>query len=93
MKKFFLLVLCVTLSMSVDAQFQQPAYQILGNDTTCQIFVYSPGETAGLHVAYLTDTQSWCDAGKVCGSDYAQWGAEKRCTTPMCCMLQTEHGG
>lgn len=82
MKKFFLLVLCVTLSMSVDAQFQQPAYQILGNDTTCQIFVYSPGETAGLHVAYLTDTQSWCDAGKVCGSDYAQWGAEKKMHDP-----------
>ncbi len=64
------------------AQSKQPAYQVLGTDTTCQIFVYSPGEKAGLHVAYLSDDDTWQDVGQLCGSDYAQWGDEKRMYNP-----------
>jgi hypothetical protein len=64
------------------AQSAEPLYQVMGNDTTCQIFVYSPGEKAGLHVAYLTEDMTCHDVGQLCGSDYAQWGSEKRMYDP-----------
>lgn len=82
MKRCFLLLAAAILSFAVRAQDIQPAYQILGNDTTCQIFLYSPGERDGLHVAYFTDNAMWHDIGQLCGSDYAQWGAEKRMYSP-----------
>ncbi len=63
------------MALSVRGQSSvEPACQILGNDTTCQIFVYSPGEKDGLHVAYLNDDEEWRDVGQLCTSDYAQWG-------------------
>lgn len=34
-----------------------PAYTIVGKDSTCQIFVYSPAPNQGLHLAYLTDDE------------------------------------
>ena len=60
----------------------EPACQIFGNDTTCQIFVYSPGERDGLQVAYLTENQTWQNVGRLCNSDYAQWGSEKKMYDP-----------
>lgn len=82
MKNLFLLLSMTILPYAVRAQNLQPAYQLLGNDTTCQIFLYSPGEREGLHLAYLTDNAMWQDMGQLCGSDYAQWGAEKRMFNP-----------
>jgi alpha-L-arabinofuranosidase len=35
-----------------------------------------------LHLAYLTDNETWKDVGQLCGSDYSQWGAEKRMYNP-----------
>ena len=67
--------------LPVGAQ-THPAYEMAGKDTTCQIFVYSPGATKGLHVAYLTDKEQWQDIGQLCGSDYGPWGAEKKMYTP-----------
>lgn len=72
----------MAMAMSAQAQTNEPAYQILGKDTTCQIFVYSPGEKSGLHLAYLSDDETWKDVGQLCGSDYAQWGAEKKMYHP-----------
>ncbi len=59
-----------------------PAYSIAGRDTTCQIFLYSPGPTQGLHLAYLTDEDKWVDVGQLCSSDYGPWGAEKKMYNP-----------
>ena len=59
-----------------------PAYSIAGRDTTCQIFLYSPGPTQGLHLAYLTDEDKWVDVGRLCSSDYGPWGAEKKMYNP-----------
>lgn len=82
MKKLYFLLPAMALSLTVQAQSVQPAYQIVGRDTTCQIFVYSPGERDGLRLAYLTEDDTWQDMGQLCGSDYAQWGAEKRMYNP-----------
>lgn len=82
MKKNLLLLTLAALALQTKAQTTEPAYQIVGRDTTCQIFVYSPGVKDGLHLAYLTDGQQWQDVGRLCGSDYAQWGAEKRMFNP-----------
>ena len=63
-------------------QSDNPAYSIAGRDTTCQIFLYSPGPTQGLHLAYLTDEDKWVDVGQLCSSDYGPWGAEKKMYNP-----------
>lgn len=63
----------------------KPSYEIVGKDTTCQIFLYSPDDGDGLHVAYLTDQEQWVDAGKLCASDYASSAEGKRMQTPYVC--------
>ncbi len=80
MKKILLLS-AVIFPLHLGAQ-SRPAYEMAGKDTTCQIFVYSPGVTKGLHAAYLTDKEQWQDIGQLCGSDYGPWGAEKKMYTP-----------
>ncbi|MCR5131325.1 MAG: alpha-N-arabinofuranosidase [Prevotella sp.] len=60
----------------------EAAYTIYGNDTTCQIFIYSPNEKNGLHLAYHTSDGTWQHVGQLCSSDYAQWGSEKRMYHP-----------
>ena len=59
-----------------------PAYTIAGNDTICQIFIYSPSEKDGLHLAYLKDDDTWQEVAQLCASDYSRWGSEKRMYTP-----------
>ena len=60
----------------------KPAYTVAGRDTTVQIFLYSPGEHSGLHLAYLGDHQHWHEVSKLLDCDYGQWGAEKRMYHP-----------
>ena len=55
--------------------------QLMAQQATNTVFVYSPNERAGLHVATLTDGK-WHELGQVCSSDYGQWGAEKRMYHP-----------
>ena len=52
-----------------------------------EIFIYSPNERAGLHVA-LYDNGQWNEMGQLCSSDYGQWGAEKRMYHPSVCRAQ-----
>ena len=59
-----------------------PAYRIVGKDSTCQIFVYSPAANQGLHLAYLTDDDRWVDVGQLCASDFGPWGSEKKMYRP-----------
>lgn len=59
-----------------------PAYRIVGKDSTCQIFVYSPAVDQGLHLAYLTDDDRWVDVGQLCASDFGPWGSEKKMYRP-----------
>lgn len=82
MKRTYLLLSTIALALCTQAQTVEPACQIFGNDTTCQIFVYSPGERDGLQVAYLTENQTWQNVGRLCNSDYAQWGSEKKMYDP-----------
>lgn len=75
-------VIIAAMPVVALADNDTPAYEIAGKDTVCQIFIYSPGERSGLHLAYLTDNGRWTDVGQLCASDYAQWGAEKRMYNP-----------
>ena len=54
---------------------------------TREIFIYSPNERGGLHVACY-DGGQWNEMGQVCSSDYGQWGAEKRMYHPTVCRAQ-----
>ncbi len=89
MKKNFLIFFAVAcaqvLPFTIPVQAQevsQPAYTIMGKDSICHVFVYSPGPKDGLRLAYLTDDAQWKDVGQLCTSDYGQWGAEKRMFAP-----------
>ena len=66
----------------VEVDPDAPAYTIVGKDSICQIFVYSPAPDKGLHLAYLTDDERWVDVGQLCSSDYGPWGAEKKMYNP-----------
>ena len=65
----WLLGLFVTIAMAVCAQ------------ETKKVFIYSPSERAGLHVAQLT-ADGWQEIGQLCSSDYGTWGVEKRMFHP-----------
>lgn len=67
---------------NTSKELDAPAYSIVGKDTTCQIFLYSPDAKQGLHLAYLTDDDKWVDVGQLCGSDFGPWGAEKKMFNP-----------
>lgn len=77
MKHLFGILLALGTSVTASAQRALPSYAIVGRDTTCQIFLYSPGPSDGLHVAYVTDGEKWQDIGQLCSSDYGQWGKDK----------------
>ena len=83
MKKILALALAV-FALEAGAQ-TRPSYEIVGKDTTCQIFLYSPADGDGLHVAYLTDQERWADAGRLCGSDYASATEGSRMRSPYVC--------
>mgnify|MGYP002620243638 FL=1 len=51
------------------------------------IFVYSPDQRAGLHLA-VREAGQWHHVGQLCGSDYGPWGAEKRMHTPSLCRAK-----
>ena len=59
-----------------------PVYSVMGKDTTCQVFLYSPDPTQGLHLAYLADNEKWIDVGQLCASDYGPWGSGKKMYSP-----------
>ena len=63
------IALCVVFGSSVLAQ------------ETKQVFIYSPDERAGLHIAQQT-ADGWQELGQLCASDYGTWGAEKRMYHP-----------
>ena len=79
-----------TYSPAVQEENHSPAYSIVGRDTTCQIFLYSPAPTQGLHLAYLTDEDKWVDVGQLCSSDFGPWGAEKKMYNP--CVVKAKDG-
>lgn len=81
-RQLLLLAFGLCLTVQGQAQDKEPACQIVGRDSTCQIFLYSPGEQQGLHVAYLSEDETWQDVGRLCGSDYSRWGREKRMHDP-----------
>ena len=83
MKKLNILLISLVLQLSAMAQKNvEPEYTISGKDSTCQIFVYTPGESGGLRLAYLGENEKWNDVGQLCFSDYGQWGAEKKMHNP-----------
>jgi alpha-L-arabinofuranosidase len=78
-------VLVMTLALvawGCVAWAQTPSYSVIAGDTTCQVFIYSPGERDGLHLAFHAEDDTWQEVGQLCSSDYGQWGAEKRMYKP-----------
>ena len=82
MKKISILLISLVFQVVAVAQNTAPEYTISGNDSTCQIFIYSPGEKDGLRLAYLAENENWYDVGQLCSSDYGQWGVEKKRHNP-----------
>ena len=74
--KALLLTLLTTAVLSVNAQ----------EASNPRVFIYSPNERAGLHIAQQTDN-GWQEIGQLCSSDYGTWGAEKRMYHPSVCRV------
>ena len=75
-------LLVLTQSVAQNPVNDNPAYSIVGKDSTCQVFIYSPAENQGLHLAYFTDDERWIDVGQLCASDFGPWGSEKKMYRP-----------
>ena len=73
-KKLLTMVLSALCAIAAWAQ----------TDSLQRIFVYSPGETRGLHIA-IQENDTWREAGQLCSSDYGTWGAEKKMYHPSVC--------
>ena len=71
MKRFLFLVLTLSAVTALKAQ----------TTDSKQVFIYCPGERAGLHMAQQTD-EGWQEIGQLCSSDYSSWGPEKRMYHP-----------
>lgn len=75
-------LLALTQSVAQNPVNDNPAYTIVGKDSICQVFIYSPAENQGLHLAYFTDDERWIDVGQLCASDFGPWGSEKKMYRP-----------
>lgn len=75
-------LLALTQSVAQNPVNDNPPYTIVGKDSTCQVFIYSPAENQGLHLAYFTDDERWIDVGQLCASDFGPWGSEKKMYRP-----------
>lgn len=75
-------LLALTQSVAQNPVNDNPAYTIVGKDSICQVFIYSPAENQGLHLAYFTDDERWVDVGQLCASDFGPWGSEKKMYRP-----------
>ena len=51
------------------------------NDDGHQVFIYSPDQKEGLHIA-TNEGGTWQHIGQLCSSDYSTWGTEKRMHHP-----------
>jgi len=72
-KQLLMMVMCIMATIAAKAQEPQP-----------QVFIYSPAENAGLHIAYRNNPVDgkWQETGQLCASDYGTWGAEKKMYSP-----------
>lgn len=52
-----------------------------------EIFLYSPGDKQGFHVAVHENDSMFTDLGQLFSSDYSRWGSEKRMYAPFICRL------
>ncbi len=71
MKRLLSFLLTLTATIALKAQTAD----------TKQVFIYCPGERAGLHIAQET-ADGWQEIGQLCSSDYGSWGPEKRMYHP-----------
>lgn len=83
MKRLLTILTGLAISAAtLHAQLPNPSYEIMGKDTTCNIFFYSPGPTSGLHVAYLTDGEQWQDLGRLSVPDFKLLGTPSTMYNP-----------
>ena len=71
MRQFLTITLALCWTILLSAQ----------TDDTKTVFIYSPGQGDGLHIA-VHENSLWRDAGRLCSSDYGTWGVEKRMFHP-----------
>lgn len=60
----------------------------IGNISAAKLFMYSPAENQGFHVAEQLADGTYRHIGQIFQSDYSQWGAQKRMYTPTIAKLQ-----
>lgn len=61
------------------------------NLSAAKLFLYSPGETQGFHVAEQIADGSYRHIGQIFASDYSQWGSQKKMYAPT--IVKLDEGG
>jgi len=90
--RFFLSVLALGTALTAKAigsshHLQQHPAVTQAVPLTDSLFIYSPNERQGLHVA-VADSTGWQHLGQLCISDYGTWGVEKRMYHPSLCRAK-----
>ena len=90
--------LCTQITKKLNHSMQKLSFLLLlvaavflGTKALAQpnsVFIYSPDERQGLHVAVEDSTGAWHHLGQLCSSDYGTWGAEKRMYHPSLCRAK-----
>ncbi len=81
-RSVFCAAVLLLMAVGTLAQRQSRPLMAAEKNDACQIFVYSPDDKAGLHVAFLNGKNHWEHIGQLCSSDYSRWGSEKRMYNP-----------
>ena len=99
MKKTKYLLFSAVLLASMQSVAQNPindnpAYSIVGKDSTCQVFIYSPAENQGLHLAYFTDDDTRKKAKSSAPTEYkSYWTRSPNATVANWLYTVSEAGG
>ncbi|WP_036876532.1 alpha-L-arabinofuranosidase C-terminal domain-containing protein [Xylanibacter oryzae] len=80
--RVLLLSCCIFAFGYVSAVKRVQRQKYAEKDTTQRIFIYSPGENEGLHLAYFLSDGHGKEIGQLCSSDYSSWGSEKKMYYP-----------
>ncbi|MGN1263117.1 MAG: alpha-L-arabinofuranosidase C-terminal domain-containing protein, partial [Prevotella sp.] len=84
-KKIMLTLMLALVTVTVIGQKKECGDTQSKQET--EVFLYSPDEKQGFHVAAPLADGSISDLGVLFSSDYSRWGSEKRMYSPFVCRL------
>ena len=91
-----LMALSLSVGIQAEAKVRRQAKKVRAEvinveKKSPQVFLYSPGDKNGFHVAKLASDGKAVELGQLFSSDYARWGSDKRMYSPF--IVRCASGG